>query len=126
MNDNPYRSWNHAHRIITLAALTGALIGLMISWSNGYSLGFVLVESVGVGIVCAVLARWVLRQAMRIWLENRLAAAEVEIKAKEKKIAEEMALKKKTEEAAAKVATPPAKKPGDIAAKVITTSPPAK
>jgi len=107
MNDNPYRSWNNAHRVISLAGLAGALLGLLVGWENDYPLGFILLESMGMGLVCALLSRWVLRQTMRIWLENRLAAAEVEIKAKEKKVAEEMVQKKKTEAAAAKIAAAP-------------------
>lgn len=113
MDANHYQSWNQIHRAITLAGLGGALLGWWIAWINQDTIGWSLVKIFFAGLVCALLTRWVLRQAMRIWLENRLAAAEVEIKAKEeevkKKLAEEQARKKAEAAVATKTPILPAK-----------------
>jgi hypothetical protein len=59
-------------RISFLLALTGAFIGVLISWNNGDDMGWGLLRGAILFLVFGMTARWWLGTMAKAWLESRL------------------------------------------------------
>ncbi len=59
-------------RLSFLLALTGAFIGVLISWNNGDALGWALLRGAFLFLAFGIMSRWWLSNMAKAWLESRL------------------------------------------------------